>query len=396
MMNLLANFKNIKWSFKLMALSFSPALASIIVAVLSVYFLVSHADENIDNVAAVKHRQDSASQVLESIHNSQVSLISLVASARSEDIREFAIESIKSFSVIDETIAGLQSAMPDSSLVVDLQTQLLSLKPISMNVIAFGKKNQDEAAMSLLADNKNQYDQVQLLAGQILSQQQENFKLLANKNKRESVSIGWIIAIVVSVSIIITIVIVMLTSRYLSSALRSVNQGMIKFSEGDLRSSNNEKYHDEIGQAKQTLDVAIAKVKQIVLGIRSETRNINLSATKLDDLSLKNNTSLGQITNDIQSANTQILELQNLGASIHQLLDNSAALTNTAAQTNKESGDKITLGLIKLEELRDLICVLLLLKNDKLNFGLHLQRLQSHDLARPLEQPQWLHSKQVD
>lgn len=337
-----------------MALSVLPAVACVFVAVLSVYFLISHSQENLLNVTKVKERQLSAGQVLDSIHNSQVSLISLIASAEAEDIRKYAIASIKSFSVIDETIAGLQERMTDNLLIKQLQDELKALKPISMRVISFGKKNQDEEAMKLIAENQSKYEQIEALSKRILIEQQENSEAIAVQSSKTSQTIGFIIAGVVAIAIVVSAIIVVFTSRYLSSALQSINKDMLRFSEGDLREHRSTAPHkDEIGQAKEILDIAMMKVKEIVLGIRNEATTINQSSAKLDHLSVSNNNSLGQISHDIQSVNGQILDLQSLGLSIQQLLDNSVNLTQTAAETSQQSGNKIATGLAKLEELRD-------------------------------------------
>lgn len=345
--------KNVSWSYKLMSLSIPTILASIVVAVLSVYFLVAHAQKNIENVTEVQEK-GTAGKVLDSIHKNQLSLLSLIASADPLDIRKYAIASIKSFSMIDETMAGLQEKMPGHPLVDKLQEEFKALKPISMRVISSGRKNKDEDAMRILSENKVKYDEIESLAGQIFDEQQKQFMALAVETESESRTIGILIALIVLVAIAMSILINLLASRYLSSALLTINHGINKFSEGDLREGDPfELNSDEVGQAKLILYTAIYNLKEMVIGIRNETVAISRSATALDDLSEKNNASLGQIDSDIQVVNKLLVELQRLGADIHQVLDTSNHLTLKAAEASQLSGKKVSTGLAKLEELLD-------------------------------------------
>jgi methyl-accepting chemotaxis protein len=354
MKNISTGFKDIKWSYKLTALSIPPLLATLIVAGVSIYFLLSSAENNIKSVNLVHERQHAADLVLDSIHKSQVSLISLVASADMQDIRKHAINAIKSFSIIDETIAGLQEKMPDSEAVISLKESLNQIKPLSMRVISYGKKNKDESAMKVLSDNQDKYDHVQEIARQILANEERAFTAIPINTKLQSQSLGWALSAVVSFSILISVAIVFFTSRYLAQSLQSIDRGVTRFAEGDLRESKAIKLHkDEIGQVKQTLNIAITKVRDIVLGIRNETDAIKNSSSNLNTLSEQNNQSISQINLDILALSEQIAELQSLGEHINSVLDTSTEYTRNAADTSKSTGESVNSGLAKLAILRE-------------------------------------------
>lgn len=347
-------FRNAKWSYKLTALSIPPLIVTLVVAVGCIYLLISRADDNIHNVSRVNERAQVAGLVLDSIHKSQISLISLIASADKQDIRSHAISSIKSFSVIDETIANLQNKLTDNQLVEQLKASLAELKPLSMRVISFGKKNKDEEAMKVLTENQDKYDHVQYLARKIQVNEQETFRAIAINSKSDSQFLGWIIGVVVTFSIFASAIFASVISRYLSKSLDIINRSAARFAEGDLsESQTTETQKDEIGQVKNTLNIAVKKVKNIVMGIRTETNAINTSSSILDDFSAKNNISISQINEDVQALNMQLVELQTLGAHINSVLDTSTDYARNAAQSSKSSGKSVNSGLAKLEVLRD-------------------------------------------
>lgn len=347
-------FRNAKWSYKLTALSIPPLIVTLVVAVACIYLLISRADDNIHNVSRVNDREKVAGLVLESIHKSQLSLISLIASADKQDIRTYAISSIKSFSVIDESIANLQKKMSDNQLVEQLSASLAELKPLSMRVISYGKNNKDEEAMKVLTDNQDKYDHVQRLARKIQINEQEAFKAIAIESKSDSQFWGGVIGLVVTFSMIASVIFALFISRYLSRSLASINRSASRFAEGDLSESQvTETQKDEIGQVSKTLNIAVRKVKSIVMGIRTETDAINKSSTILDDFSAQNNVSISQINEDIQALNSQLFELQTLGEHINSVLDTSTEYARNAAQSSKSSGESVNSGLAKLEILRD-------------------------------------------
>ena len=353
LVKILSLFNNLKWSGKLFALSIPSMVVSISIATISVYALISQGNLSQSGIVKVKERQVAANQVADAIHNSQLNSISLIAATSPADIRKFAIGSIKSFSIIDETVANLKNAMPEQSEIDSLTTALVDLKPITMKVISYGKKNRDEEAMALLNQHEDKHEVILQLAKSILKLEQDNLDKVLSNNRNSTLKLAYMLGIVIVITTLLSIIVTWGTSSYLSAALNRVNKGMERFSEGDLTfRDTSERFADEIGDAIQTLFRSIQVIKKVVIGIRNETVSINNSSAEITRFSGQTQDGVGQIATEVDALAEQMSQLIELGNKVNNSLDLSISLAQKAAAKSEESGKFVMSGLASLQTFR--------------------------------------------
>lgn len=343
---------NIKWSKKLALASIPSIFIVTSVAAFCLFTMLQQSKVLVEKVDSAALRQTNVVTVMQAINASRLSLVSLVASAESNEIRRYAIESIKSFAAIDEAMAGLKNDMPENQNFLLLQSSLEKLKPVSMKVIAYGKKNNDVEAMKYLNQKQENYKQVVNTSNTLLVNELQTLSNNAAQQQATNVQIIIYSAVIVSLMFFCSILISLYSGKFLSSALNKVTIGMEKFSAGDLTASSVYNSKDEIGQLHTSLLQSIASIKDIVLGIRSETLNIGKSSQKINVNSSKTQTDISQIKTDIDSFNHKIESLNAIAQNIDSIFDNSVNLAQQTSQQSAQAGDSISNGLSSLQTFR--------------------------------------------
>ncbi len=351
---LVSLFADLKWSNKLFALSLPALIVSVAITVSCIYVLIQQGQASIDGVEKVKNRQLAANQVVDAIHNSQINALSLIASTSKSDIRKFAIGSIKSFSIMDETIANLADAMPGQPEIDALKISLAALKPIKMKIISHAKRNEDEAAMTVLTNHEAQVAAISRIAISILTLEQKKLEKVVYANQQANKTLALILGIVIVISSCISVLLTWKTGQYLSQALSRVNQGMDKFAQGDLSDQPaNNLGKDEIGLAITTLTHSVDVIKKIVVGIRNQTHAINNSSSQITALSSQTSTGINQIGNELNSLNGQIANLTSTGQEVNNRLDSSKLLAQTSVEKSEQSGKYVLDGLASLQTFKE-------------------------------------------
>lgn len=341
-----------KWSKKLALASVPSIFIVTFVAAFCLFTMFQQSEALVEKVDSAALRQTNVVTVMQAINASRLSLVSLVASAESNEIRRYAIESIKSFAAIDEAMAGLKSDMPDNQNFLLLQSSLEKLKPVSMKVIAYGKKNNDVEAMKYLNQKQENYKQIVKTSNTLLVNELQTLSNSAAQQQATNVQIIIYSAVIVSLMFFCSILISLFSGKFLSSALNKITIGMEKFSAGDLTASDVNSSKDEIGHLHTSLLQSIASIKDIVLGIRSETLNIGKSSQKINVNSSKTQTDISQIKTDIDSFNHKIESLNAIAQNMDNIFDKSVDLAQQTSQQSSQAGDSIANGLSSLQTFR--------------------------------------------
>jgi len=346
-------FRNMKWSVRLFLIGVPPFLFALGIVSVSIYTLLGQSQSILDGILQVKDRQLVANSVIDAIHNAEVSALSLVASSKSSDIRTYAIKSIKSFSIIDESLASLKQKIPDEQKVDLLISEFAALRPVSMQIIGAGKGNKDEKAMELLVASMGQRESIAKLAVDILTIEKEKLKAVVEKHQKSSGLLAYQLAITLVVCLIISLAISWLASAKLSNSLKQMNQRMKRFSEGDLTQTGAvEAEGNEIDVALYTLHESIQVIKNVVSGIRKETLSVNNTSDKIAHHSSKTNGGISQIQNEIALLNEQIDTLSTLSIRVNEDLDESIDFAKQSAEKSLLTGNIVNQGLSKLQVFR--------------------------------------------
>lgn len=347
-------FKDMKWAHKLIAISLPALIASAVVTTITILYLIQQSENTLAIINSSQESTSASEKVIKAINKNQISLLSLISSSSSTDIRKFAIESIKSFSIIDETMAGLDKAMPNEPLVQDLYEVLSALKPISMKVIGAGKRNKDEDAMIILNENAEQYSKVVSVAESIFFEESKRLTLSIEQKKQESLDLALKLAVTMVIVIVVSALAIWRTALFLSCSLNSVNSKITRLAEGDLSNCElGSSGNDEVGEAVITISNAMDIMRDIVKGIRSESLSINGSSEKMSDCSKQTRDGVHQIKIDIDQLTEQMNRLSADFDSVNVMLDNSVSFANEAVDKSKSSGEYVNAGLNSLNTFRN-------------------------------------------
>lgn len=331
-----------------------PLIISACLALSSVTLLISQSEQSFESIEQSQLRETASKAVINAIHNSQINLLSLIASTASADIRQYAIGSIKSFSIIDESLVGLEEKLPGQPQIEKLKRVLSELKPISMEIIGVGKRNLDDEAMALLNTHAEKYQEVVTLSQQILELEKQKVLKDVETNKQETLSNSYLLILIIGLAVVLSIFLIWRTSIYLSSSLQSINRKMTSFAEGDLSKTNtSQASKDEVGQAIITIASAIQLMQEVVKGIRAETLYINGSSEKMSKGSAQTRAGVHQIKKDIAELITQTETLEIAFEKVNVCLDESVDLANKAVIKSTESGTFVEMGLNSLEGFRN-------------------------------------------
>lgn len=347
-----AFIQNIKWPQKLALTSIPSIVLVTAVAAFCLFTMKNQSETLVKEIDSATLRQANVVKVMEAINVSRLSLMSLVASAEASDIRKYAIESIKSFSAIDEAMAGLKTDLPDSEDFAELESALAKIKPISMKVIGKGKKNKDTEAMAYLDQNQGSYENIVSLANKLLVNERDALQRNASKQKATNIQIIAYSTIIVSIVFVCAILVMLYTAKFLSAALNKINMAMEKFSAGDLTTSKEGSSEDEIGLLHTSLLQSIANIKEIVIGIRCETLLIGESSQKIKANSSKTQADIDRIKTDIDSFNHKIVSLNTIAQSIDGIFDDSVNLAQQTSSQSTQAGDSIINGLASMQNFR--------------------------------------------
>ena len=345
--------KDVKWSKKLSLSSIPSIVIVTAIAAFCLITMLNQSNELVTNIDSASKRQQNVVTVLEAINSNRLSLALLIASAESADIRKYAIESIKSFSAIDEAMAGLKLDLPKNKNFLLLESSLADIKPVSMKLIGYGKKNRDADAMKVLAQNGESYNQIVDIANKLLINEQEKLKNNAVVQQTTNIKIIIFSGIIASLTFVISVLFNFYVVKFLSKALNKINKAMATFSDGDLTTGAIDHVSkDEIGQLYKSLVQSINSIRSIVMGIRKQTQNIGLSSKNINSNSIKTQADISQIKTDIDSFNSTIHSLNTNVLHINNLFDDSINLAQESAQQSTQAGESILNGLNSLQTFR--------------------------------------------
>lgn len=352
--SLLCRFKDLNWAVKLFLLSMPQLLIIAGITAFSLYALLQQSTVNQQQFEQTNQKRHAIAKVIRAIENSQLALSYLIASTDTADIRKYAIESIKSYSEIDETIEGLKQQLPNEQILINLQSSLSDLKPSSMRIIGKAKKDNDLEAMVLLNENKNEFNRVIELSNQLMEIQDFQLVDLARSNKQSNESLVLYASITMAFTFVLAIALTYLTAKYLSKTLNSANKAMKKFAHGDLTSTDIGTNHakDEIGQLNSGLQSSINKLSEMVKAIRQQSGFLRTSSSVIGSFSHGTHKGVEQIKLEVDALLHKASIMEETNQSILTKLNESTDCAKQASENSTASALAVQEGLKTLTEFK--------------------------------------------
>lgn len=314
---------SILWKYKLGFVVLVPVMAAVFVGIVAVV--------NVRETAAKLHmelqhsqaQQGTATEALISILNFDRALQALIASDTPNNIRKYAIATIKATSVMDEKLQNLQNALPDNKNVEQLVELLKKLKLSQMKIIRAGKKNQDKVALELVAGMESTFGELIIQSQSIVANEQASLTLLAETEVSGSIGVIKSITIVLAIGILISAVLGLIMVRSLTSSLSCVRQAMEDFRAGKLELKLDYQGRDELGLTIQSLLSATDNTRKIVTHIRDEASNLTKNADIVVNTARRNAEHTQALVSSVDDITQRAQELMDMADKINSCTEGS-------------------------------------------------------------------------
>lgn len=280
--------RNLPWKYKLSIVAVLPLLMAF-GAIVAFYYASEKQANNVEvQLDESKSRQQAAATNLSAVMQMQVVLQALIAAESKEDIRSFAIASLRASSILDEKIQVLKDAIPERQDVRELETSLADVKPFQMKIISFAKKNRDEEAIEAFKTVEHKIESIADLSRNILTTEQELLGDLADANRKYGRSIMAYVAGGLLIGAFATILVAAAYTKQLLQSINRIREVMSEFSEGNLSPHVDQGSTGEFININKDIARSIDNIRQVIVGICEEANQLLNDSHSLSDTSASN------------------------------------------------------------------------------------------------------------
>ncbi len=274
-------FYNLSWSGKFILLLTVFSVGISIVGGVGIYTIERLSFDIQKNVASGNLHLSAAMTARSAILSMDRALYNLIALQDKEAIRTSSVDAIKNASILEESLQQLTAALPQCPLVAELVLLDQKIKPLRMQVLQAGRRNDDLNALVILNSASQSIDRVKELSGLIFEEQKAlliNLALDIKQNGRSKV-------LVLSITLLTTIAVVVLLSllmRYsLLHPLRHLESVITQMSDGHLDIDIGQTNRDEVGRTLTACGRTLTSLNKMVKGIRDRSQIVGCSAADL-------------------------------------------------------------------------------------------------------------------
>ena len=335
------SLKSISWRYKLILLVLFPAVIAVGSVLITGYTLNAQNQTLKTAISASEVRQNQANLTLVAIMQLQRDLLALIASDERGDIRENAIATIRATSVLDEQIQLLEQAMPGDEHVVKLKVDLENVKPLQMNIISEGKRNQDEAALTALKNIKPQAAEIIETAKSILERELQALSKLAARNEADNQSVLLVTLFWTLSGLVVAGVFAIYLIRNLLRSMNRIQNSMGDFSEGKLGLDLNDSGRDEIAKTFKALRNAVQSTNDFVEKLKGQSIKLKEGSELVKRSAHASSETAKTVTDNVGSINKKIDALQGISEDVHSLLDKSTEDASNTAKSCAFATEKI-------------------------------------------------------
>ncbi len=323
------------WKVKLSVAVGLPILLAVIsigVAALTIY------NQNLAAVSSIDQsiqRQAKVGELSYAIVNLNRHLHAVVAADSNADIRQSAIAAIKASAAKDEAMQKFDQLIKTPSSQ-ELKQALDELKPVQMQLLKFGKRNEDGSASELLRDSAGKFERVETLVEQVGKEEEALLVAAVRENMEQGNQvILWLVLALVIGAVVATGLSVWLI-RTLLAALEAIRRVMSEFAQGRLRVDVAYTSSDELGQTIDALLSATNSVERVVVGAMQSADNITGLSKEFETDAGKTVERAAKIDDDVSAIAAECELLDKLSIEVRQLAAAASESTHnsTAAAKN--------------------------------------------------------------
>ena len=301
-----------KLKAKILGVSSTYLLGMIGMTLLAGYIFVKQYNAIGDAVVTASERTNAANLTSSAIINMDRNIQALIASDEKKGIRVASIASIRSGSKIDETLAHLSKLLPENDKSMQqLSAGMKALRPKQMRIIGAARKNNDEQALILAADIRDEFTNIVQLSESIIKVSEQGLLDAIAGSKKHTFDLLKIIAVVMALGLLFGIFLAIVAARMVSRPLSFIQETMESMAAGDLTKDVNDaiKGKDEIAQTIIAMKDMIERLRAIVVQITNASKGINAETENLANnanVIRQSTTTLDTIVSNIENDTTQV------------------------------------------------------------------------------------------
>lgn len=231
--------------------------------------------EHVANTSA--NRVEQASLVQFSINDLDLALITLIAIDDKAGTRQATVASIKAGAQLDKILNQLKTVTNDSPLSIQLLEAVNSIRLQRMKIIKFGRKNNDQNAISVLNQIKPTLAKIRQLSKTLTQQEIESQVININATKNDLMHTIIVVASFGGLGVLIGITLSYVAVRMMSNPLREIEYIMRLVSRGDLTQEINSQNtgRDEIGMTLRGIKDTVINIRSAVIDIRKASDSVS-------------------------------------------------------------------------------------------------------------------------
>ncbi|MDC0609123.1 methyl-accepting chemotaxis protein [Vibrio sp.] len=241
---------------------------------------------------------------------------------------------------IDKTIASykkLISSNEESSLMNQFERDYQSYLSIQESLLTLSRENKDEEAKELFLgqslDAYNQYSDVLLNLSELNSRSAKEASLYGDVVYGESKNI-LIISVIAAAIIVLGIAFVI--SRYLTSAIQTIQNAIIAMSQGDLRTTLEPMGNNEIGILAENFNTSSKQFHTITTKLTSVADIVNQNSLTLENTMSQTGHNSQEMLAQVEMVATAITEMASAAAEISQNASMAKSSANDALDSVKQ------------------------------------------------------------
>ncbi|WP_435276845.1 MCP four helix bundle domain-containing protein [Psychrobium sp. nBUS_13] len=268
---------NVKISTKIYAVS-GIFLTGMVLILGYMGVLVLQKIDDIEHVANTSaNRVEQASLVQSSINDLDLALITLIAIDDKAGTRQATVASIKAGAQLDKILNQLKTVTNDSPLSIQLLEAVNSIRLQRMKIIKFGRKNNDQNAISVLNQIKPTLAKIRQLSKTLTQQEIESQVININATKNDLMHTIIVVASFGGLGVLIGITLSYVAVRMMSNPLREIEYIMRLVSRGDLTQEINSQNtgRDEIGMTLRGIKDTVINIRSAVIDIRKASDSVS-------------------------------------------------------------------------------------------------------------------------
>lgn len=334
--------------FKLKAkiLGLSSVFLSVMVLVILFggYIIVKQYNAVGDAVRIASARVSAANLTSNTIISMDRNIQALIANDEKLGIRIASISSIRSGAKIDEAIANLRNLLPeDDNSMRKLSKGMQALRPKQMRIIGKARNNNDDEALELAENIKDEFSTMVELSAMITESSEESLLNELDKSKSRAFDLFKIIGVIMIILIMAGLFIAFSAANMVSYPLKCIQKTMESMASGDLTQGVEIKKNskDEIAQTIIAMNEMINRLRAMVSQISSASQGV-----KSETEGLANNASIirqatSTLDNIVSNIESDTSHVTSSAAEAFEKATNSLQSAQQTSQTAEDSSKGI-------------------------------------------------------